>query len=120
MTQVGKYLRLRPARPIALPLLAALFALSLAAGDAVALDKNATTVTTIKGANIEIIHGTPSSFTPQRAETAEAGPGPYRYLQAASGWMIDRERDRLVNCFRSNTPDYRKWAIHCVSRSLPR
>jgi len=120
MTHVGEYRRRRPARLLALPLLPAIFALSLTAGNAAATEQNATIVKSISGASIEIIRGTPSSFAVQRADAAEAAPGRYRYLQAASGWLIDLERDRLVNCFRSNTPDYREWTIHCVSRSLPR
>ena len=120
MTQVGENRRHRPARLLALPLLSAIFALALTTGDAAAKEQNATIVKSVSGASIEIIRGTPSSFAVQPAGDAGAATSRYRFSQAASGWMIDHERDRLVNCFRSNTPNYREWTIHCVSRSLPR
>ena len=120
MTHVGEKSRRLPARLLALPLLSAIFALSLAAGDAEAKEQNSTIVKSVSGASIEIIRGTPSSFALQPADAGEAAPDRYRYMQAASGWLIDLERDRLVNCFRSNTPNHREWTIHCVSRSLPR
>ena len=120
MTHVGEKGRHHPARLLALPILSAVLALSLATGNAEAKEQNSTIVKSVSGASIEVIRGTPSSFALQPADAAEAAPGRYRYLQAASGWLIDLEEDRLVNCFRSNTPNYREWAIHCVSRSLPK